>query len=77
MDKRAIRIGFPLNTRDTTVHEEKKPFKCDIWSAEYGHKRDEIKHVVIVHEGKNKFKCEITSKQGMKRHIAKIHKVKK
>jgi len=37
----------------TSVHEGKKPFKCEICDVQFGVKHGLNEHVASVHEGKN------------------------
>ena len=41
-----------------TVHENEKPFKCEICHSCFGHKSNLNKHKKNVHENKKPFKCE-------------------
>ena len=41
-----------------SVHEGKKPFKCENCDKSFFYKSDMNKHVASVHEGKKPFKCE-------------------
>ena len=61
-----------------SVHEKKKPFRCEICDNSYSRKDNMTQHVLTVHENKN-IKCRIcdkrfTTKQTMKIHDASIHK---
>ena len=42
-----------------SVHEGKKPFKCDISDYSCFQKSSMSEHVTSVHEGKKSFKCDI------------------
>ena len=60
-----------------SVHEGKKPFKCNLCDASFAEKCNLKKHVSTVHEGKKPFKCDIckadfTSKQIMNTHISSV-----
>ena len=62
-----------------TVHEGKKPFKCNICDSSFIHKGDLNRHMNSVHEGKKPFKCgtwdaSFTAKQNLERHIESIHR---
>ena len=65
-----------------SVHEEKKPFKCDICDYRCSQKSNMNKHVASVHEGKKPFKCDIcdysfSQKSVMKSHVESVHGGKK
>ena len=64
------------------IHDEKKPFKCNVCEANFAHKHHLKKHA-SVHEGNGKkpFKCNIcdtrfAKKITMKAHIETIHENK-
>ena len=42
-----------------TVHERKKPFKCDLCNAEFTSKQRMKGHIATIHEGEKQFKCDI------------------
>ena len=42
-----------------TIHEGKKPSKCDICDAKFTAKQVMNGHIATVHEGKEPFKCDI------------------
>ena len=48
-----------MNGHIATVHEGKKPFKCEACDAKFKSKQGMNGHIVTVHEGKKLFKCEI------------------
>ena len=48
-----------MKTHVKSVHEGKKPFKCDICDYNFSQKGDMKRHVESVHERKNPFKCDI------------------
>ena len=49
-----------MNRHVESVHEGKKPFKCDICDYRDALKRGQInRHVASVHEEKKPFKCDI------------------
>ena len=48
-----------MNQHVATVHEGKKPFKCDICNFSCSQKSNMKKHVAAVHEGNKPFKCAI------------------
>ena len=62
----------------TAVHENKKPFKCEICDYSFSQKGGLEQHVAAIHEKKKLYKCDIcdkefTLKQNMSRHVASIH----
>ena len=70
-----------MKTHVKSVHEGKKPFKCDICDYIFSLKGNLNQHAASVHKGKKPFKCNICdatfSKKGlMKRHFSKIHEGK-
>ena len=72
--------NFEENIR--SVHDERKPFKCEICDAYFANMADLKKHAKSVHEAKKKFKCPIcvstlTQKGSLNRHIATVHGGKK
>ena len=61
-----------------SVHEGKKPFKCDKCEVYFGLKYDLNLHIASVHEGKKPFKCEICNdqfelKHELNEHIASVY----
>jgi KRAB domain-containing zinc finger protein len=44
-----------------SVHEEKKPFKCDIYDFSCAQRNVLKVHVASVHEGDKPFNCDITA----------------
>ena len=70
-----------LSAHVASVHEGKKPFKCNICDYSSSLKHHMKKHVDSVHEGKKPFKCDIcdytcSQKSNMKRHVASVHEEK-
>ena len=70
-----------MNQHIATVHEGKKPFKCEACDARFGRKDTMNQHIEAKHEGKKPFKCEacdakFTTKQSMTNHIESKHKEK-
>ena len=70
-----------LNEHIASVHEGKKPFKCDKCEVYFGLKYDLNLHIASVHEGKKPFKCEICDdqfelKHELNEHIASVHEEK-
>ena len=58
-----------VSIKKTKSVHEKKQFKCDICTVEFGAKGNLNRHFGTVHEGKKQFKCDIcnakfTSKKG-------------
>ena len=45
-----------------SVHEGKKPFRCEVCDYSCTEKRNMIRHISLVHEGK-KNKCDICNKK--------------
>jgi uncharacterized Zn-finger protein len=71
-----------LTKHVSTVHEGKKPFKCDICDYSFSEKGSLNKHIKSVHDGNNRYKCEICEKtfslmQSMKLHFSRVHEQKK
>ena len=69
-----------LNTHVASVHEENKPFKCEI--CDYSCKASLKTHVDSVHKGKNLFKCAVCnqillSKHSLMGHISSVLEGKK
>ena len=54
-----------------TVHEGKKPFKCDRCKGfSTSNKRDLQRHIDVVHEGKRPFQCSVCKTEyGRKSHL--------
>ena len=48
-----------MNNHVASVHDNKKPFKCEICDYRCSQKGDLSKHFTAVHEKKKPFKCEI------------------
>ena len=48
-----------LKKHVVSVHEEKKPFKCEICDYSCSLKNNMKRHVESVHEGKKAFKCDL------------------
>ena len=66
-----IEKNCDLNQSISSIHEGKKPFKCEYKSVQ----KDSLKqHVSLIHDGKVPFKCEICDLSG---HISSTHEVKK
>ena len=70
-----------LKKNIVSVHEGKKPFKCDICDYRCSQKVNMNRHVASVHEEKKPFKCEIcdatfTQKSSLKTHMTNIHQEK-
>ena len=61
-----------------SVHEGKKPFKCDTCGQKFAGKSSVKRHNEVVHEGKKCFQCSIckvqfSKKENLKKHLAAIH----
>ena len=70
-----------MKSHVASVHEGKKPFKCDICDYSCSQKGHMKTHVESVHEGKKSFKCDIcdyscSQKSGMKTHVESVHEGK-
>ena len=71
-------IESNLKAHVASVHEGKKPLKCDSCDYKSFPKTDLNRHIVSVHEGNKPFKCEIyqqttTTKQTLKNHVSPVH----
>ena len=71
-----------LNKHIASVHDGKKPFKCNICEASFPQKQNLNIHIASVHEGKKPFKCNscdasFVSKHGLTVHIYSVHEFKK
>ena len=69
-----------MNDHIESVHEGKKPFKCNECDAAFSVKRSLKMHIESVHEGKKPFACKFCDasfgqKGNLKRHLA-IHREK-
>ena len=67
-----------MNACVKSVHEKKKPFKCDICNFSCYQKRDLKKHIESAHENKKLFRCDIcdktfNQKTNMTAHISRGH----
>lgn len=65
-----------------TVHEDQKPFRCNVCDMAFGRKGVLKKHVQMVHENSRKFECEICFipfglKSDLKRHVQSVHQKKR
>ena len=61
-----------------SVHDGKKPFKCESCDNSFHLKENLQEHVTTVHEGKMPFKCDLCdydclSKEAMQQHIVSVH----
>ena len=45
-----------MNKHIASVHEEKKPFKCDICDAKFANKPNLNRHIAAIHNGKKPYK---------------------
>ena len=64
------------------VHENEKPFRCEICQSCYKQKSDLNKHIRTVHENEKPFKCEICHscfgrKSNLNRHKKNVHENEK
>ena len=57
-----------MKTHVASVHERKKPFKCDICDYSFSLKNTMKRHVMTVHGGKKP-----SQKGSMKTHVASVH----
>ena len=67
-----------LKKHIVSVHEEERPFKCDICEFRCSQKGNMTTHVASVHEGKKPFKCGLcdyscSANRSMKKHVASVH----
>lgn len=65
-----------------TVHEEQRPFRCNVCEMSFGRKGVLKKHVQMVHEHSRKFECETCKisfglKSDLKRHVQSVHQKKR
>ena len=65
-------------TRSKSVHEKKKPFKCEICGYSFSRKSNMTQHVLSVHEEKKPFKCNnchysCSEKGSLTKHVASVH----
>ena len=70
-----------IKNHTDSVHERKKPFKCNICDTTFTQKGVMKQHVVSVHEGKKPFQCTICDasfgrRETLNRHVGTIHKEK-
>ena len=64
-----------------SVHEEKRPYKCNICDANFARKAHLNVHLASIHEGKKPFQCNLcetsfVQKGTLKKHLASIHEGK-
>ena len=62
----------------STIHEKKKPFKCELCNKDFTQLAHMKGHVSSVHEGKKPFECNIcnstfSQKQHMRGHVKIVH----
>ena len=57
-----------MKTHVASVHEGKKPFKCDMCDYSFSLKNTMKRHVMTVHGGKKP-----SQKGSMKTHVASVH----
>ena len=54
------------------IHDNEKPFKCEICQKKFGYKSTLDNHQRIVHDKNKLFKCEICQKKfGLKSNMSK------
>ena len=73
-----VAMAAPKKVHFESVHEEKKPYKCDICDKSFPLKSVLQTHIGSVHKKKNPFKCEIcdyrcSQKGDLKKHMKTIH----
>ena len=61
-----------------SIHERKKPFKCDISETKFTQKSNLNTHIATVHEEMKPFKCDtceakFTQKSKLNTHVATVH----
>ena len=56
-----------------SVHEGKKPFKCDICDFSCSLRHNMKRHVALVHEENNPFKCDICDFSSAQRNVLKVN----
>lgn len=64
------------------VHEDKKPFKCELCDFQSSQKASLKKHVAAVHQKKKDFACDFcdyscSRKGNLQRHVKLMHEKKK
>ena len=74
-----FKTNYLLKKHISSVHEEEKPFECDICDTKFTAKQN--RHIVAIHEGRKPFKCDncgtcFTQKSNMTKHISSFHKYK-
>ena len=71
-----------LKTHTSSVHEEKKPFKCGMCKSKFSEKNSLNRHMVLMHKAeKSVVKCKVchavfTELDDLKRHLASAHEGK-
>ena len=63
------------------VHDEKKPFECNVCTVKFARKANLKQHIDTIHDGIRAFQCEFcnstfTQKSTLKAHVKVIHKEK-
>ena len=77
----SFNVKSNLNSHIRSVHDEKKPFKCNICDSSFARKDNLKTHIQSVHE-KNTFQCNIcgsnfTLRHRLNKHIQAVHDGKK
>ena len=62
-----------MKTHKRTVHENKKPLKCEICQSFFSSKGNLIRHTMTVHEKGRPFKCEICQRHYGRKEVLKTH----
>lgn len=75
-----LKLG--LERHIMTVHEEQRPFRCNVCEMSFGRKGILKKHIQMVHEHSRKFECDTCKvsfglKSDLKRHVQSVHQKKR